>query len=164
MFLKPVPLTPSTLGKRADDERGVAGLIDRVTGSAVGPQLQGARKRAGAPARKDRCSKKSFELSAQRRPPAGVPLMEPMEKPSILLKAAFLRDKAGRALRLAAGLQDADRTRLTKFADELQSQAAELERQAVAETRGRPADPPRDASKDERKPTKGRGGPNDLER
>lgn len=39
-----------------------------------------------------------------------------MEKPAILLeKAALLRDKARRALRLAAGLQEADQARLRKF-------------------------------------------------
>lgn len=84
-----------------------------------------------------------------------------MEKPSILIKAALLREKAGRALRLAAGLSDADRARLTKFADELRGQAAKLERQAANETRARPAEPNRDASQDEQKPTKGRGGSND---
>lgn len=87
-----------------------------------------------------------------------------MEKPQALLeKAALLRDKAGRALRLAAGLQDADKARLTQFAVELRDEASELERQAAAETPQRDAEPSRDATDDAPKPKKGRGGSNDPE-
>ena len=85
-----------------------------------------------------------------------------MEKPLTLLeKAALLRDKAARALRLAVGLSAADQARLARFSDELREEATELERQAASETPQRPTEPSRDATKDERKPKRGRGGSND---
>lgn len=86
-----------------------------------------------------------------------------MEKPTPLQKAALLRDKASRALRLAAGLQDNDKARLARFSEELREEATELERQAAAQTPPRPAEPSRDATQDEQTPEKGRGGSNDPE-
>jgi len=83
--------------------------------------------------------------------------------PYLLEKAALLRDKASRALRLATGLQEADKARLTQFAGELRDEAAELERQAAAQTQPRSAEQSRDATKDEHKSKKGRGGSNDPE-
>ena len=68
--------------------------------------------------------------------------MTPMEMPPTLLeKAALLRDKAARAIRLAAGLTGADRARLTLYGQELWEQATELERQAEAETPSHPPEP-----------------------
>jgi hypothetical protein len=65
-----------------------------------------------------------------------------MVKASKLLeKAAELRDMARRALRLAAGLLEADRARLTQYSEDLRKQADELERQAAAEISPRPPDP-----------------------
>jgi len=56
-----------------------------------------------------------------------------MTKASELLeKAAGVRDMAQRALRLAAGLRDADKARLTQYSEELRERANELERQAAA--------------------------------
>lgn len=87
-----------------------------------------------------------------------------MEKiPGPLEKAARLRDEARRAIRLADGQQDAVKARLTQFAVDLREQATELERQAAAQTQPRPAEPSRDATQDEQKPKKGRGGSNDPE-
>ena len=87
-----------------------------------------------------------------------------MEKPpSLLQKAAGLRDKAGKARRLAIGLGQADNARLTQYSEELTKQATELERQAAAATPARPAEPSRDTTKDEHKQKKGRGGSNDPE-
>ena len=85
-----------------------------------------------------------------------------MDKPPILLeKAALLRDKANKAVRLASGLQDADKARLTQFAADLREEAMELEREAAGQTPDRPAEPSRDATQDEGKAKKGRGGSND---
>ena len=65
-----------------------------------------------------------------------------MDKPPTLLeKAALLKDKAARAIRLAAGLGEADRARLTLYGQELWEQATELERQAAAETQSHPPKP-----------------------
>lgn len=87
-----------------------------------------------------------------------------MEKPLTLLeKAARLREEARRALRLADGLQQADQTRLTEYSEEIKKEAAELEKQFAVQTPQRPDDPSRDATKDEQKPKKGRGGSNDPE-
>ena len=63
------------------------------------------------------------------------------EASKLLEKAAELRDLARRALRLAAGRRDDDRARLTKYSEELRTQAAELERQAAAVTPPRPSEP-----------------------
>jgi hypothetical protein len=87
-----------------------------------------------------------------------------MLKASALLeKAAELRDMAQRALRLAAGLLDADRLRLTQYGEDLRTQADELERQAAAGTEPRSAEPSRDTTLDKQKPKKGRGASNDPE-
>jgi hypothetical protein len=59
-----------------------------------------------------------------------------MEKPSTLpQKAATLRERAARALRLSVGLPVADEARLVRFSEELGDQATELERQVAAETK-----------------------------
>jgi hypothetical protein len=51
----------------------------------------------------------------------------------LLAKARDCKDLAKRARRMAAGLsQDADRTRIGRYADELEARAIELERQAAA--------------------------------
>jgi hypothetical protein len=83
--------------------------------------------------------------------------------PILLERAAALRDRAAQALRLGIGLSNADQARLTKFSDELREQAAELERQAAAETPNRAAEPSRDGTAEKPKPKKGRGGSNDPE-
>ena len=78
-------------------------------------------------------------------------------------EAAHLRDEAERTLRIMRDLSlDTDRARFQDYANELRGRAADLERQAAAETPQRDAVPSRDASQDE-KPKKGRGGSNDPE-
>ena len=87
----------------------------------------------------------------------------PMAKPiPLLLQAATLRDKAGRADRLAVGLPDSDRTRLTQYGATLRDQADELERQAAAESPQRPSEESQDSAATGR-PKKGRVGSNDPE-
>ena len=81
----------------------------------------------------------------------------------LLEKAALLRDKAQRALRLASGLSGADEARLKQFSDDLRQEATELEKQAAALIPDRPAEPKRDATKDGPKQKRGRGGSNDPE-
>jgi hypothetical protein len=58
-------------------------------------------------------------------------MSEDVPKPSSLLEeAAKLRNRASRARRMARGLTQADdRTRLERYAEQLEQQAAEQERQ-----------------------------------
>lgn len=87
-----------------------------------------------------------------------------MEKtPSLLQRAALLRDKANRALRLAAGLAAADHARLRQFGESLREEAQELERQAAAQGTPRPRGLSRNATQDDRKPYTERGGSNEPE-
>jgi hypothetical protein len=83
--------------------------------------------------------------------------------PNTSQTAARLRDKAEKALRLAAGLQPEDRARLTRFSEDLRLQAAELERQAAGETPSRPRDPGGKDTPAGPGLKKGRGGSNDPE-
>lgn len=87
-----------------------------------------------------------------------------MEKnPTLLEKAALLRDKANRAFRLAAGLAAADHARLRQFGEALRQEAQELERQAAAQGQPRPPQPSRDTTRDERKADTRRSGSSEPE-
>ena len=85
------------------------------------------------------------------------------QKPTLLEKAAALRDKATRARRLAVGLQHADQARLEGFAEELRNQATQLERQAAGESPSRPPEPRSDRAdnQNDHKQKKQSGGSND---
>ena len=83
--------------------------------------------------------------------------------PSSMEKAAGLRNKAEKALRLAEGLNPEDCARLTLYSDDLRLQATELEGQAAAETPSRPSDSDANNRPDGTSSKKGRGGSNDPE-
>lgn len=87
-----------------------------------------------------------------------------MEKtPNLVEKAALLRDKANRALRLAAGLGAADQARLRQFGEALRNEARELERQATAQRMPRPPEPRRDTTPYQRQLGAGRFGSSEPE-
>jgi len=77
----------------------------------------------------------------------------------LLKKAADLRDRARRALRLAAGVLGADRARLMQYGEELGQQAAELESEAAAEDPSRPAEPQSGRSRENGRTRSKRRGP-----